>query len=138
MDWMLMPYRRYFDFSGRSRRKEFWMFQLFQAIVVIILYALLFAGFPAVDAYGQVAEAPGALFYLACILLAIFALGSIIPAIAVEVRRLHDQDKSGWWILIALIPLGGLVLLVFMFLEGTNGPNRFGEDPKATPNDVFG
>ena len=132
MDWMLLPYRRYADFSGRSRRKEYWMFALFQFIVAIVLYAVLFAGFPTVDEYGQMAGAPGPLFYVGGILLFIFWLGSFIPSLAVLVRRLHDQDKSGWWILISFVPfVGGIVLLVFMFLDGTPGPNRFGEDPKG-------
>lgn len=61
----------------------------------------------------------------------IFVLAILIPSIAVQVRRFHDQDKSGWFVLLALIPfLGGLVVLVFMCLEGTRGPNRFGPDPK--------
>ena len=61
----------------------------------------------------------------------IFFLGIIVPSIAVQVRRFHDQDKSGWFVLLSLIPfIGGLAVLVFMFLEGTRGPNRFGPDPK--------
>lgn len=61
----------------------------------------------------------------------IFFLAIIVPSIAVQVRRFHDQDKSGWFVLIGLIPLlGGLIVLVFMCLEGTRGPNRFGRDPK--------
>ena len=64
-------------------------------------------------------------------LTAIFLLGIIVPSIAVQVRRFHDQDKSGWFVLLALIPfLGGLIVLVFMCLEGTKGANRFGPDPK--------
>jgi uncharacterized membrane protein YhaH (DUF805 family) len=55
----------------------------------------------------------------------------IIPSIAVQVRRFHDQDKSGWFVLLSLIPfLGAIIVLVFMFIEGTKGPNRFGADPK--------
>ena len=63
--------------------------------------------------------------------LGVFALASIIPAIAVQVRRFHDQDKSGWFVLLNFIPIiGGLIVLVMMFLDGTPGPNRFGPDPK--------
>ena len=62
----------------------------------------------------------------------IFLLAIIIPSIAVQVRRFHDQDKSGWFVLLGLIPfVGGLIVLVFMCLEGTKGPNRFGPDPKG-------
>jgi uncharacterized membrane protein YhaH (DUF805 family) len=126
MDWMLMPLKRYADFNGRSRRKEYWMFALFTFIVYIVLYALMFMGMDYET--GQ----PGVLGMLAMGLLGLFALGVLVPSIAVAVRRFHDQDKSGWFVLLALIPfIGGLILLVFMCLEGTRGPNRFGEDPKA-------
>jgi hypothetical protein len=136
MEWMLLPYRRYADFSGRSRRKEYWMFILFTLIVYVVLFAMMFAGGLALAGTG---ETPGPLFWLGGGLLGIFALGSFIPALAVIVRRFHDQDKSGWMILIQLIPyVGPIVVLVFMCLEGTRGANRFGPDPKD-PNsaDVF-
>ena len=63
--------------------------------------------------------------------LVLYCLGSFIPNLAVQVRRLHDQNKSGWFMLLSLVPLGGIVLLIFMFIDGTAGPNRFGPDPKA-------
>ena len=56
----------------------------------------------------------------------------MIPNLAVTIRRLHDQDKSGWWLLISFIPFGGLVLLVFMFIDGTPGENEYGPSPKDT------
>ncbi len=59
-----------------------------------------------------------------------YGLGLIVPSIAVAIRRLHDTDKSGWWLLIGLIPFGGIVLLVFYILEGTNGPNNYGAGPE--------
>jgi uncharacterized membrane protein YhaH (DUF805 family) len=69
----------------------------------------------------------------------LFALGMLwalfvfIPNLAVTIRRLHDQDKSGWFILLGLIPIvGPFIVLVFYFIEGTRGPNRFGPDPKGT------
>ena len=130
LDWMLMPYRRYTDFSGRSQRKEYWMFALFSAIVTLVVLALMFGGMPAMDEYGAPGD-PGMMFYVGIGLLVLFGLGSIVPSIAVQVRRFHDQDKSGWFVLLSLIPfIGGLIVLVFMFLEGTKGPNRFGPDPK--------
>ena len=116
MEWMLMPLKRYADFSGRSRRKEYWMFYLMIILVYIVL-ALIGS------ALGEQVTA---------ILIGIFALGIIIPAIAVQVRRFHDQDKSGWFVLLGLIPfVGGLIVLVFMCLEGTRGPNQYGPDPKG-------
>lgn len=120
MDWMLLPLKRYADFQGRSRRKEYWMFVLGIFIAAIVLSII--EGIAGVN--GMIAGAYGPLT-------AIFFLVIIVPGIAVQVRRFHDQDKSGWFVLIGLIPLlGGLVVLVFMCLEGTRGPNRFGADPK--------
>jgi uncharacterized membrane protein YhaH (DUF805 family) len=131
MDWMLMPYKRYADFSGRSRRKEYWMFVLFFVIVYAICYALIFTGLPKFDpATGQMTGGGGALSMLGTALLLIFALGSFIPALAVQVRRLHDQDKTGWLVLLGIVPIANIVLLVFMCLEGTRGPNKYGADPK--------
>ena len=131
LEWMLMPYRRYADFSGRSRRKEYWMFVLLFVIVYAICYALIFTGMPTIDPMtGQMTGGGGALSMIGSAALLIFALGSFIPSLAVIVRRLHDQDKSGWFVLLGLIPIANIVLLVFMFLEGTKGPNRFGPDPK--------
>jgi uncharacterized membrane protein YhaH (DUF805 family) len=142
MEWMLMPLRRYADFSGRSRRKEYWMFTLFITLVMIVLGALMFAGgLPALmeaQETGAEPEAPGALFWLGAGLLGLFALGIIIPGIAVAVRRFHDRDMSGWWylgfIVLGAIPYIGIIAsiasFVIMVLPGTPGPNRFGPDPK--------
>ena len=134
MDWMILPYRRYFDFSGRSRRKEYWMFTLFMLIIAfgIFLIGGLFSG-SAIEA-GETSATAG----IAFILFAIFICLSVIPSIAVTVRRLHDQDRSGWWWWIQFIPFGSLVLLVFMCLDGTPGQNRFGPDPQnRTDTNVF-
>ena len=120
MEWMLLPIKRYTDFSGRSRRKEYWMFLLGVVIVAIVLGII--EGILGLS--GMVAGVYGPLTV-------IFLLGIIIPSIAVQIRRFHDQDKSGWFVLLGLIPfVGGLIVLVFMCLEGTKGPNRFGPDPK--------
>lgn len=137
MEWMLMPYRRYADFTGRSRRKEYWMFVLFTFIVLMGCMALMFAGGMAADASAD--AAPGPLFWLGVVILAVWGIGSFIPSIAVQVRRFHDQDKSGWMVLLAFIPyVGSLIVFIFMCIEGTRGPNRFGNDPKNPNNaDVF-
>ena len=137
MEYMIMPLKRYFDFSGRSRRKEYWMFVLFQVIVFTVL-ALLFGGFSAgVDDAALQAGDPGAAalgafgaaFWIPALLF-------IIPNLAVQVRRFHDHDKSGWFILLGLIPLiGGFIVLYFMVTKGTPGPNRFGPDP-LNPTDL--
>jgi len=134
MEWMLMPYRRYADFSGRSRRKEYWMFVLFSVIVYTVFITLLLAG--GLSGAAVTGEPSfGVLGWVGAALLAIFALGSLIPSIAVIVRRLHDQDKSGWFILLQFIPyVGGIIIFVMMCIDGTRGENRFGPDPKGAQN----
>jgi uncharacterized membrane protein YhaH (DUF805 family) len=120
LDWMTMPLKRYTDFAGRSRRKEYWMFLLGVLIAAILLSIIE----GVLGLSGMVGGVYGPLTTL-------FFLGIIIPSIAVQIRRFHDQDKSGWFVLLSFIPfLGGLIVLVFMCLEGTKGPNRFGPDPK--------
>jgi len=120
MDYMLMPFMRYFDFAGRSRRKEYWMFLLGVIIVAVVLGLIE----SALGMGGSVGGIYGPLSL-------IFLIAIIIPGIAVQVRRFHDQDKSGWFVLINFVPyVGGLIVLVFMLMEGTRGPNRYGPDPK--------
>jgi uncharacterized membrane protein YhaH (DUF805 family) len=119
LEWMTLPLKRYADFSGRSRRKEYWFFVLgvwLATIVATIIDSVLGLSGMVFGIYGP--------------LTMLVFLGTFIPSLAVLIRRLHDQDKSGWFALLGLIPLVNLVLLVFMFLEGTRGPNRFGPDPK--------
>ena len=136
MEWMLMPLRRYADFSGRSRRKEYWMYFLLYYLVFIILFVLLFAGipWPEFDDAGVVvneAATPGPLVWIAGGLMVLFALGTIVPSIAVTVRRFHDQDMTGWLYLLSFIPyIGWLIVFVFMCIDGTRGPNQYGDDPK--------
>ncbi|MCW5662220.1 MAG: DUF805 domain-containing protein [Piscinibacter sp.] len=116
MNWFMAVLKKYAVFSGRARRKEYWMFVLFYILIYVALMIV----------EGLVGS-PG-------ILALVFALGILVPSIAVAARRLHDTDRSGWWLLIGFVPLvGGIVLLVFMCLDGTSGPNRFGADPKAEP-----
>jgi len=132
MEWMLMPLRRYADFSGRSRRKEYWMFALGIFLIAVIPVTLLYIVALAA-AFGSAGGAGGGILVtLLSLVILLLSLALIVPAIAVQVRRFHDQDKSGWFVLINFVPyVGGLVVLVFMCLEGTRGPNRFGPDPKA-------
>ncbi len=109
------------------------MFVLFQ----LILFSL--TAIASMFLFGLTDPASGAITGGFTIVLALLGLVFLIPNIAVAVRRFHDQDKSGWFYLLNFIPyLGGLIVLVFMCLEGTRGPNRFGPDPKATdPGDVL-
>nr|WP_109357388.1 DUF805 domain-containing protein [Sphingorhabdus sp. EL138] len=137
MEWMLMPLKRYADFSGRSRRKEYWMFFLLQIIIIVVLAIIggVLGGFTP-DPAGSMST--GGTLMIA--LFGLYALAIFIPSLAVQVRRFHDQDKSGWFVLLGFIPyVGGLIVLVFMCLDGTKGKNRFGDDPKMSDNvgDVF-
>ena len=131
MSLMFQPLKKYADFSGRARRSEFWLFSLFIAIVEIVYFALMGAtGNFDPSNYGAINGVGMALAGL----FTIFVLAVIVPSLAVTFRRLHDTNRSAWWLLISFIPvLGALVLLVFYFLPGTSGPNAFGPDPKGSP-----
>ena len=139
MEWMIMPYRRYAEFSGRSGRQEYWMFFLFNMLVYLVLGGAAAAFFIARAASGDTStDASVPVVGIVMVgLLVIFALATIIPSLAVQVRRFHDQDKSGWFVLLGLIPYaGGLILFIFMLLEGTRGPNQYGADPRDPYNSV--
>ena len=133
MDWMLLPLKRYADFSGRSRRLEYWMFNLGITILMVAVVTCIVAvavSNPRTD--GDIPVAMMILIGLATIMW----LAIIVPSIAVQVRRFHDQDLSGWFVLLGFIPyVGGIVILVFMCLPGTKGDNRYGPDP-LDPDDV--
>ena len=125
-DWMLLPLKRYADFSGRSRRKEYWFFTLGCAIAGIVVGVV------------ERVLGLGGMFGPYGLLSVLLILGLLVPSFAVSIRRFHDQDKSGWFMLLALIPfIGSIVVLVFMCLPGTSGPNRFGPDPMGTDPSVF-
>jgi uncharacterized membrane protein YhaH (DUF805 family) len=122
MDWMLMPLKRYAEFSGRSRRMEFWMWVLFTVIVGFVLG--LIDGLLGLKSATPSGLAPGGAGMAAMssvgILGGIWSLGTLIPSIAVGVRRLHDTDRSGWWILLPLGPyLLGIVLLIMGAVSGS-------------------
>lgn len=128
MNLMFQPLRKYADFQGRARRSEYWLWVLFIVVVTVVLNILGGGMGAAVDPTNPM----GAYSSPVGIISLLFSLATLIPSIAVGVRRLHDTNRSGWWILIGLIPfLGWLVLLVFYVLPGTVGPNQFGEDPKG-------
>ena len=122
-------YGKYATFSGRAARSEYWwlaLFSLIAGIVIMIVEGALGLGQGFMRSGGGSFSAA----YSGGILSILWSLGNILPSIAVGVRRLHDTDRSGWWLLIALIPLiGAIVLLVFFCTRGMAGPNRFGDDP---------
>jgi uncharacterized membrane protein YhaH (DUF805 family) len=164
MEYMFLPLKRYAEFSGRSRRMEYWMFVVFQFLLGIAFWVLMMvvggAALMGGGGPGALMAAGGGLMIVAA-LYGLVGLALIIPGIAVAVRRLHDTNRSGWWLLAPLAGycimfigtgmaasgssaggilamLGGiaalvmaLVLIVFMFLEGTKGPNQYGPDPKG-------
>lgn len=136
---MVRPYRRYFDFSGRSRRLEYWMFSLFMVLVTLACILVMIAGIPfdQLQGNGDAIPAFRTPFWVGLGGIALFYLGSFIPGIAVTVRRFHDQDLSGWLYLLSFVPyVGGLIVFVFMCLDGTRGINRFGPDPKNPESDA--
>ncbi|RPK94342.1 MULTISPECIES: DUF805 domain-containing protein [Streptomyces] len=118
MNWYLDVLKNYAGFSGRARRKEYWMFVLFNFIIALVLSALGMA----IDT-----QIPYFL-YLAAV---------IVPSLAVMVRRLHDTGRSGWWFFISFVPLvGGIILLVFLASEGKPETNQYGVNPKLAPQAV--
>lgn len=113
--WMLLPLKRYADFDGRSTRREFWMFQIPYAGLLLL----------SIISYGVFGM-------LAVLLFAIVALGGLVPFIAVQVRRFHDQNRSGLLALANLIPyVGGIGVYICMLIPGTDGDNQYGPDPLA-------
>ncbi|MFC4020789.1 DUF805 domain-containing protein [Micromonospora sp. GCM10011542] len=115
---------QYAGFGGRARRSEYWWF---------FLFTLILSGVAAVldGALGtDIGSDPSSTGVIGIIV----SLALLLPGLAVAVRRLHDTDHSGWWLLIGLVPLvGGIVLLVFFAKDGTRGGNRYGADPKDAP-----
>ena len=110
--------KKYADFNGRASRSEFWWFTLF-AFVVNMLANIIFGAI--------------GLGFLAMIV----SLALLVPSIAVAVRRLHDRDMIGWWVLLGLVPVINIALLVICALEGTTGPNKYGADPKGATGETF-
>ena len=119
MNWYLEVLKKYAVFGGRSRRKEYWMFVLFNIIVSVVLAVL--------DSMSGTMSATLGMGLLG----GLYSLAVLVPGLAVSVRRLHDTNRSGWWLLIVLIPLvGAIVLIVFMAQDGTPGENGYGSNPK--------
>jgi len=119
MNWYLEVLKKYAVFTGRARRKEYWFFVLFNIIISILLGVIdgVTGSFSPEAGMG--------------ILGGIYTLAILIPGLAVSVRRLHDTSRSGWWLLIALIPLiGGIILIVLMASDSKSEENQYGANPK--------
>ncbi|MEH6563744.1 MAG: DUF805 domain-containing protein [Halopseudomonas sp.] len=113
MNWYLEVLKKYAVFQGRARRSEYWFFILFNIIAMTILGAVDYA-------LGMQILAP------------IYVLATFLPSLAVAVRRFHDTGRSGWWVLIALVPLiGSIIYLIFMCIEGEAQANAYGPNPKG-------
>ena len=109
---------KYLLFNGRASRKEFWAVMLFSVLISFALQLLYTLGFAISDNLGLLLALP----------FVIFSLGMVIPQLAVSVRRLHDTDKSGWWLVLGFIPIFGTIALIVLFsLASSESDNRFGE-----------
>ena len=121
MGLFFQPLRKYADFNGRARRMEYWPFSLVTMFIRVFLQLLALA------ASSSDPEAASGFSGLS----ALFTLGLLLPSLGVGVRRLHDTDRSGWWILIGVIPIvGWIAIIVMLAQDGTPNRNRFGPDPK--------
>jgi len=120
-------FSKYFQFSGRARRAEYWWFALFVVVVGAVLEFVDALMFPATALiFGAAMSEVG-------ILSTAWGLATLIPSFSASMRRLHDTDRSGWWQLLWLIPIAGwIILLVWMCSKGTKGTNRFGADPSQS------
>ena len=121
MKWFLdVVKNKYATFEGRARRSEYWYYVLFYVLAIVALAIID-------EITGTLSEEAGI-----GLLSGLFALATLVPTLAVTVRRLHDTDRSGWWVLINFIPIvGGIVLLVFTVMDSQPGANRFGPNPKG-------
>jgi len=126
MKYYLEVLKKYAVFSGRAGRAEFWWFFLINSLIIVGLIVLQITLSSVVGRRSAVAN-------LAISMLSVvYWLAILIPSLAVTVRRLHDSNLSGWWLLISFVPFGGIVLLVFYILASTPGANRFGPNPNAS------
>ena len=122
LSWCLLPFKKYAEFSGRSRRKEYWTFVLFLGMVEILLLLIVETFF---EELGELL-ALGLFFgFLG------FFIGCLIPYFALSVRRLHDTSHSGWWLLIGFVPFGGLYLFYLFVSDSDPGENKYGPNPKT-------
>jgi uncharacterized membrane protein YhaH (DUF805 family) len=119
LSYYILAFKKYFDFSGRATRSEYWWFILFSTIASIIL-SILDGVFGTYDAQMGTGLLSG-----------IYSLAVIIPSIAVAARRLHDIGKSGWWQLLLIIPIVGVIILIIWLATDSKEDNKYGPNPKA-------
>lgn len=127
MEWYLKVLRQYADFTGRARRKEYWMFTLVSFIIAVVLGIL--------DGILGLDSTVGG--FNVGLLGDLYSLAVLLPTLAVGARRLHDTGRSGWWLLLGIIPLiGWLILVVFFATDGQRQSNAYGPDPKTVPGET--
>ena len=134
MNWYLKGLKNYTNFTGRARRKEYWMFLLFHYLIMVILFFII--GFTS-EEFSDIKEIN--MISIICVfLLVIYILGTILPLLAITARRLHDTDKSAWWYLICIIPyIGRFIILIFTCMDSYGGTNKWGVNPKKDGSDVL-
>ena len=117
MNWYINAWKKYATFSGRAGRQEYWYFVLFNILAYILLSIIA-----------------GIIGKIGASLLSLYAVAAFLPGLAASIRRLHDTNRSGWWLLIMAIPLvGSIVLLVFLAQESHAIENQYGPIPRALP-----
>ena len=119
MNYFIYCLKNYFNFSGRATRSEFWYFTLF-----CLLFGMLIMLIEYMLGIGNVKETG--------ILSLIFDLALVFPSLAVSTRRLHDTNRSGWWNLIMLVPIIGIIVLIVFYSQDSKEDNRYGVNPKKT------
>lgn len=122
-------WKNYANFRDRARRADYWWAVLCQGIILTVLSIIMMTVTMGAIMSGR---SMGGFAILISLVTVVFSLASIIPTLSLAIRRLHDTGRSGWWYLIAFVPMvGGIALFVFMCLAGTPGDNQYGSDPKA-------
>ena len=132
MNWYLAVLKKYCVFEGRARRKEYWMYTLVNTIIGIIMMGVLFSSITsAANQANYTNNNPDVSGLITIwVVVMVYSLATLLPTLAVTIRRLHDTGRSGAYFLLAFVPFVNILLLVFMFIDGDIGKNRYGEDPK--------
>jgi uncharacterized membrane protein YhaH (DUF805 family) len=129
MSWFIVALKKYAVFSGRARRKEYWMYTLFYVLISYLAMGII-TGIVAISAISG--NSNPTVFIAPIVLFTILYLAFLIPTLAVTVRRLHDTSRSGWWYFISFIPfVGGIILIVFLAEDSKPGDNQYGPNPKG-------
>lgn len=125
-------FKKYAQFNGRSRRSEYWYATLANAIIVFLIYFIMTPSIMEIIKTGTVSDSEALALGGASIIMTLYLMATIVPGIALGVRRLHDTGRSGWYMLLVLIPyIGSIILVVFMAQDGQHCVNQYGTDPKS-------